>query len=81
MKITLESTDRIVEFSAAGGGTVSARVWQGKTERGVEVFAIIPRIAVHKAEEQAQFEQELVEVPVVHASTRAVEAFDARLVL
>lgn len=44
MKVTLESTDRIVEL-LVGGAVVPARVWEGKTERGIPVFAYVTRIA------------------------------------
>lgn len=40
MKITLESTTKIVELNG-----VPARIWEGTTERGVPCFAMIMRIA------------------------------------
>lgn len=40
MKITLESTTKIVELNG-----VPARVWEGETEHGVPCFAFVTRIA------------------------------------
>jgi hypothetical protein len=41
MKITLESTAKIVEFNG-----LPARIWEGKTEGGIACHAFITRIAV-----------------------------------
>lgn len=41
MKITLESTSKIVELNG-----VPARVWEGKSESGIPCHAFITRIAV-----------------------------------
>lgn len=65
MKITLESTTKIVELNV-GGGIVSARVWQGETESGIPVHAFITRIVpeIPRSDPQidaktAEFEREL----------------------
>lgn len=73
MKITLESTTRIVNASG-----VDCRVWEGKTESGIEVQALIPRIAAFKDSDLTQFEAELQEQ---RAPSAAVEAFPLRMVL
>lgn len=74
MKITLESTDRVVEVNG-----VSARVWEGRTERGIAVTAIIPRIAVKVGADASQFEAELKEcAPLV---SRMPDAWPSRFVL
>lgn len=44
MKITIESTDKIVTFEV-GGRDVPARVWQGETESGIPVQCFITRIS------------------------------------
>lgn len=44
MKITIESTSKIVELVYDGKG-VPARVWQGETENGIPVQCFITRIA------------------------------------
>lgn len=44
MKITIESTSKVVEF-VSDGIVVPARVWQGVTENGIPVQAFITRIA------------------------------------
>jgi hypothetical protein len=56
MKITLESTDKIVRLNG-----VESRVWQGQTESGVPCHAFITLIAVDKTEDHTQFERELTE--------------------
>ena len=58
MKLEIESTDEIVELNG-----VPARVWQGKTESGIEVFCFVTRVAVASDADQAQFEAELQSVP------------------
>jgi hypothetical protein len=44
MKITIESTSKIVQL-VIGGAKVPARVWQGETASGIPVQAFITRIA------------------------------------
>jgi hypothetical protein len=56
MRITLESTTQIVEVNG-----VPARVWEGTTESGIPVSALITRLAVERTQDTAQFEAELRE--------------------
>lgn len=56
MKITIESTARIVRANG-----VDCRVWEGVTERGVKVQALIPRIAALADQDLTQLEEELQE--------------------
>lgn len=65
MKITIESTTKIVTLQTRNGD-IQARVWQGETEAGVPVQAFITRIAPEIPESDPrideltkQFEQEL----------------------
>lgn len=44
MKITIESTSKIVTLEV-GGRDVPARVWQGETESGIPVQCFVTRIA------------------------------------
>jgi len=60
MKVTLESTDKVVEVVTANG-VVPARLWEGTTESGIQCHAFITRIAVHKNDDASQFERELLE--------------------
>lgn len=78
MRVTLESTTRIIECSTGDGATFQARVWEGVTERGVKVQALIPRIAAHKDQDFTQFEAELKEQA---APSAEVCAFPLRLIL
>lgn len=57
MKVTLESTTKIVDLNNG----VKARLWEGRTENGIEVHAFVARIAVDKDADVSQFERELLE--------------------
>lgn len=72
MKITLESTTQMVQVNG-----IPVRVWEGKTESGIPVFAMITRVGVHKDQDCSQFEQELKEckAPVM------VHSWPARMIL
>lgn len=60
MKITIESTTKIVELrDEARGTTIPARIWEGHTENGIPVHCYVTRIAVHEKQDQSQFEAEL----------------------
>lgn len=60
MKVTLESTDKIVELTL-NGQTLPARVWEGETANGVKVHAYITRIACAIDADASDFERELQE--------------------
>ena len=48
MKITIESTSKIVELycgNTVHGAPVPARIWQGETEDGIPVHCFITRIS------------------------------------
>lgn len=83
MIVELTSTNKVVELTPRGGtGTIRARVWEGKTNTGVVVHAVIATIA-HDTNEPAdvveRFKAELSE----HAApTPAVaKAYDIRMFL
>ena len=73
MKITIASTTKIVTMN-----NIQCRVWEGKTEGGVEVHAFIPRIAAREGQDLSQFERELEEQL---APSEAVAAIPLRLIL
>lgn len=73
MKITIESTTKIV--SADG---MDCRVWEGKTDKGVAVVCLIPRIAVRTGQDMTDFVAELEETSIHSVSP---EAFPMRLIL
>lgn len=79
MKVTLESTDTIVELKTPNGGIMSARLWEGLTASGIPCHAFITRIAVHKDLDASQFERELQETRPVSKELTGV--YDTRLVL
>lgn len=63
MKVTLESTDKIVVLHAGADGDVPARIWEGTTDSGIRCHAFITRIAVHQDLDASQFERELEAKP------------------
>jgi hypothetical protein len=82
MKITLQSTDKIVQLEIPGrAGAMPARIWEGQTETGVPVHCYVTRIAVPEGRpdrDYADFEQQLTE----HAKpSPAVQGIPLRLIL
>ena len=77
MKITLESTTKIVELKGPEG-TVPARIWEGTTESGIKVHAFITRIAAPADADQSQFQAELQEQ---RPPSTDIEMYPSRLVL
>lgn len=77
MKITIESTTKIVELQTAAG-IIPARIWEGQTDSGIPVHCYITRVAVHEIKDCRQFERELKEQ---RKPSFAVEAIPFRLIL
>lgn len=77
MKVTLESTSKVVELETPQG-RVPARIWEGHTESGIPVHAYVTRIAAPAAGDLQQFESELKET---RAPSAAVEAIPLRMIL
>ncbi|HWR36396.1 MAG TPA: hypothetical protein VN622_11055 [Clostridia bacterium] len=73
MKITIESTSKIVELNG-----VPMRIWEGETSDGIKVHCYVTRIAVRHEDDQTQFQQELREH---RAPSAEVEAIPLRMVL
>ncbi|MBV8971214.1 MAG: hypothetical protein JO290_02865 [Sphingomonadaceae bacterium] len=77
MKMTLESTDQVVEVRVAGT-IVPARVWEGTTERGVPVQALITRVAVAGDADHFEFDADLIPC---RSKPPSLRAFPIRLIL
>ena len=73
MKITLQSTEKVVTLNG-----LPARIWEGKTESGIEVHAYITRIAVEKTNDTSEFERELQEHK---PPTAAVESIPLNMII
>ncbi len=58
MKIHLHNTDRVVDVDG-----VPARIWEGATDTGVPVAAVITRIAADRTQDLAELERDLQETP------------------
>lgn len=56
MRIELQNTSKLVEING-----VPCRIWEGRTDTGIEIHAFITRLAVHKDDDCTQFERELKE--------------------
>lgn len=83
MKVTLESTTRVVEIELEQGALVPGRIWEGVTDSGIRVVALITRIAAETGvgeHTQAEFRQELEECHEPR-SRGALEAFPSRMVI
>ncbi|NJM09417.1 MAG: hypothetical protein HC883_00505 [Bdellovibrionaceae bacterium] len=65
MKITIESTSEIIQVNG-----VPARVWEGKTESGIDVFCLVTRIGIDKDADATEFERELKECSEPRMATR-----------
>jgi hypothetical protein len=79
MKITLENTSPIVRLEVPGSVTsIPARVWEGQTEHGIFIQAVIVRIAVLAEADQTAFQRELEECP---APVPSIDAFPLRMIL
>lgn len=80
MKITIESTNKIVELVINGVG-VPARIWQGVTESGIPVHCFatltVPEMPPNDPR-HAEFERELISWAPPRPT---VEAIPLRLVL
>jgi len=61
MKIDLRPTGR---FEYVNG--VRCRMWEGSTDKGIELAAFIPLIAVRRELDNEEFQRELNEVETVH---------------
>lgn len=85
MKITIESTSRMVEVVTQGGATIAARIWQGTNEDGDPVVCLITRIApaipINELPQEVadRFARSLKDASAPTAA--AVQAFPLRMVL
>jgi hypothetical protein len=76
MKITVESTSKLVQFEI-GGTMVPARIWEGFTEDGIPVHCYITRICPTIPEPlpeaiAANFAKDLSECVPPSAAVRAI---------
>lgn len=78
MKITIESTSKIVEL-VGNDIAAPARVWQGQTESGIPVQVFVTRIAPEISKDHpeidfltAEFERDLQRVAEPRATVAAI---------
>lgn len=78
MKITIESTDKMIEIrNGRSGHFCQGRLWEGKTESGIPIQCVIIRVATPGQENQEQFVKELREC----RPPEQEQAFSLRLVI
>jgi hypothetical protein len=77
MKLELESTTKIVRI-VVGNAEVPARIWEGRTDTGIPVYAYITLVAVAEGQDMAQFDLEL---QLCRAPSPAIEAIPRRVIL
>lgn len=73
MKITLVPTSQIVDLNGA-----PHRVWEGQSDKGVPLQALVAQVAVHKDHNNSEFERELRESK---PGRPGVEVFPLRMFL
>lgn len=79
MKITIESTTRIVQIATeSGSAMVPCRVWEGETDSGIKVQVLVTRIAAAQSDDLSQFARELTEC---RAPSADVQAFPLRMII
>lgn len=74
MTVTLRSTTRIVEVNGVPG-----RVWEGESEHGVVVYAVVTRIAAAANANLEEFERDLQECAT--PSAKSFEVIPTRFIL
>jgi hypothetical protein len=76
MKITIESTSKIVTLKTRGGAEMPARIWEGRTESGIPIHCFVTRVAApNDGTDLSEFERELQ----AHAAPSApIEALPLR---
>lgn len=81
MKITLESTTKIVELGIENTNAfVAARIWEGATDTGIPVHVYIVRIATEKnpPENEEELKKELLQC---RTPSEGVQAIPLRLII
>ncbi len=58
MRLLLEPTEVLQVYRG-----ITCRLWRGRTDAGVPVFAFVAGVAVHRDHEQAELQAGLMEAP------------------
>lgn len=81
MKISIESTTKIVNLEFGHGVTVPARVWEGKTESGTPVHCFITRICPTVPPTDPRCEEFARELKECRAPSVEIQAIPLRMIL
>jgi hypothetical protein len=77
LRVTIESTDKVVDVMTESGFTVPGRIWEGRTDSGIVVQCLVTRIVPLTRENLEQFERELTEC----RPPQVLNVFPLRMVL
>ena len=77
MKITVESTEEIVEL-AGKSGILPTRIWEGQTDDGIPVKLFVTRVAVREDQPADVFERFARELTETAPLRRGAQVFDLR---
>lgn len=78
MRITVDSTDKLVTLFQGTSRELLCRIWEGATEHGVPVQCMIIRVAAPVEFNQAEFEHDLQET---RPPQMQPEAFPLKMVI
>jgi hypothetical protein len=82
LKITVESTSKIVTLKTSKlSDGIECRVWEGKTDSGVEIHCFIPRVAVKEGQPASVYSQFETELQEMRKPSFEVEAIPLRMIL
>lgn len=82
MKITIESTDKVVKFiDREAGSVMDCRIWEGTTDTGIAIHCYIPRIAVAEGLDSRVYAQFQAELKEQRKPSAEIQAIPLRLIL
>jgi hypothetical protein len=76
VKMQLESTSKIVELEP--GEVMRCRIWEGTSEQGTPIVAMVVRVAARSDHDQAELQRDLLSTRPPSAE---VAAWPARMIL
>lgn len=82
MTVTLHATEKIVELQGAEEHPpIKARIWEGQTDTGIKVFALISRIAIDANSPQHVIDQFNAELMETRPPSASIQSFPNRIIL
>jgi hypothetical protein len=81
MKITIESTSKIVELQTITGGKMQARIWEGTTDDGVPVHCFITRITPTIPKDDPRQKAFVRELRETRAPSPEIDVYPLKMIL